>query len=82
MGRRPLPEHLKKHPSEYPQLAFRVSKKDKEKLLILASKITKAMNRQRKENDSYLTKGDVFVRALFIGFEQLRKNEKEENLIK
>lgn len=73
MGRRPIPEHLKKKSAEYPQLAFRVSKQDKEKLLKIASDVAKQLNRQRKENEPYLTKGDVFVRALFIGFEKLKK---------
>jgi len=75
MGRRPLPEHLKKHPSEYPQLAFRVAKKDKEKLLKAVSDLTKKLNQQRNENGSYLTKGDVFVQAIWIGFEELKKRK-------
>ncbi len=73
MGRRRIPEHLKKKSSEYPQLAFRVSKTDKAKLLKAAADTARAFNRARGENDPFVTKGDVFVKALDLGFEELRK---------
>jgi hypothetical protein len=73
MGRRPVPEHLKKKSSEYPQLAFRLSKEDKAKLLKLAEEGAKTFNRIKREDEPFLTKGDVFVKALYLGFEKLRK---------
>jgi hypothetical protein len=73
MGRRPVPAHLKKQTSEYPQLAFRLSQQDKVKLLRLADEAAKAINQARTEDEFFVTKGDVFVRALYLGFARLRK---------
>lgn len=73
MGRRPIPEHLKKKSSEYPQIAFRVSEKDKDRILGLIESTANALNKTRKEKDPYWTKGDVFVKALLLGIESLRK---------
>ncbi len=73
MGRRRIPEHLKRKSSEYPQLAFRVSKTDKAKLLRLAAEVAKLLNRERAKEDPFITKGDAFVKALYFGFEELKK---------
>lgn len=73
MGRRPLAENLKKKTSEYPQLAFRLSEVDKATLLKQVEIIAKDLNRRRSDDEPFLTKGDVFVKALYIGFNQLRK---------
>jgi hypothetical protein len=73
MGRRPTPEHLHKKSSEYPQLAFRLSQVNKAKLLRLADEAAAAINRARAADEPFVTKGDVFVRALYLGFELLKR---------
>ena len=72
MGRRRIPDHLKKTSSEYPQLAFRLSRKDKVRLLKLADDVADSMNRARKDKEPFVTKGDVFVKALYLGFEKMK----------
>lgn len=73
MGRRPVPDSQKKKPGDYPQLAFRLSKNDKARLLKAADDVAKSLNKARLDNDPYWTKGDVFVKALSLGLEQLKK---------
>ncbi len=73
MGRRKIPEKLKKKSSDYYQLAFRVSKKDKIKLTTFTLSLLKRLNHLRAEDDPYVTKGDIMVKALYLGFEVLLK---------
>lgn len=75
MGRRPVPDHLKKSPQDYPQLAFRLSKQDKAKLMRMAEETAKALTKAGVE-DRYWTKGDAFVLACYKGFEAIRKSLK------
>lgn len=73
VGRRKIPDHLRKQPSEYPQLAFRLSREDKASFMRLATEVAKRLNKSAKDGEGHVTKGDVFVRALRIGFESLKK---------
>ena len=72
MGRRRIPEHLKKRPSDYPQLAFRLRQEKKSELVRLAKSIAKAKNASRGQADPYWTLGDVFVGALEVGLKKLK----------
>jgi hypothetical protein len=71
MGRRPKTD--KRLPSEYPQMAFRVSKEKKEELSTLIENIQSALNRKRKKGDPFINKNDVFIDALEKGLRSLRK---------
>lgn len=70
MGRRPVKN--KKLPSEYPQLAFRVSKADKERLTELVEQIQATLNGRRNEGDPWINKNDVIVRALYEGLKRIK----------
>jgi hypothetical protein len=71
MGRRPKAD--KRLPSEYPQMAFRVSKEKKEELSALIENIQSALNRKRKNGDPFINKNDVTIDALEKGLRLLRK---------
>ena len=77
VGRRPIPEHKRRKPSDYPQLAFRLSEADKKELLRLADVAANEINRSRGDRGPYCTKGDAFVQALYIGLKRIRAGKKE-----
>ena len=70
MGRKQVEN--KKTPSEYPQIAFRISKEDKRRLANQIEKIQAAMNNRRKEGSPFLNKNDIFMMALNEGLKKLK----------
>jgi hypothetical protein len=73
MGRKPVEN--KKLPSEYPQLAFRVSKEDKQRLTSLIEEVQNVLNNRRSEGVPFVNKNDVIVTALYEGLKSLRKRK-------
>ena len=71
MGRRPV--NTKKQPSEYPQIAFRLSKEDKNRLSELIRNVQDHLNKRRSEDAPFINKNDIFVMALEIGLKSLKK---------
>ena len=70
MGRKQVEN--KKLPSEYPQIAFRVSKEDKRRVSEQIDKIQMAMNKRRNDGEPFLNKNDVFIMALNEGLKKLK----------
>ena len=70
MGRRPIPDDEKVKPSDFPQVAFRVSGADKEWILADVGRVAEALTKADYEGRAW-TKGDVFVRALELGLKIL-----------
>ncbi|WP_413612919.1 hypothetical protein [Bdellovibrio sp. HCB-110] len=71
MGRRPVQN--KKSPSEYPQIAFRLSKADKDRISDEIEAVQTLLNKRRKEGDPFVNKNDVFMWAIDEGLKTLRK---------
>ena len=71
MGRKPV--EVKKLPSEYPQLAFRVSKIDKARLTEVIRKVQDKLNRQNSDGDPFINKNDVIIRALYEGLKRINR---------
>jgi hypothetical protein len=71
MGRRPVKN--KKSPSEYPQIAFRLSKDDKDRISDEIEAVQTLLNKRRKEGDPFVNKNDVFMWAIDEGLKTLRK---------
>jgi len=71
MGRRPVQN--KKAPSEYPQMGFRVTKSDKDRLNSLIDEVQELLNRRRRDDEPFINKNDVIIRALDEGLKVIRK---------
>ena len=64
----------RKQPSDYPQMIFRVSQEDKDKLQKLIDRLELLANRKLVEDgDKKIRKNDVIVDALFLGLKELEK---------
>lgn len=63
----------KKTPADYPQMIFRVSQEDKERLAELIEKVTGLANQSLLEGSKKFRKNDVIVDALFLGLLSLEK---------
>lgn len=63
----------KKTPADYPQLIFRVSQTDKDKLHQLIEQVVDLANEHRLESARKFRKNDVIVDALFLGLLSLEK---------
>lgn len=63
----------KKHPSDYPQMAFRVSEEDKQRLAELLEQVHRAANKKVADDEKRVKKNELIVSALFTGLEALRK---------
>jgi hypothetical protein len=74
MGRRPVQN--KKNPADYPQLAFRVTKGNKERLNALIEQVQRELNERRGEDDPFINKNDVIVEALEKGLGRMSKARK------
>jgi len=70
MGRKKVQN--KRVPSEYPQIAFRVSKEDKEQISDQIEKAQSYLNKKRKEDDPFINKNDVFLMALKAGLKLVK----------
>lgn len=73
MGRRPVQN--KKSPSEYPQIAFRLSKADKDRISDEIEAVQTLLNKRRKEDDPFVNKNDVFMWAIEEGLKVLKKSK-------
>lgn len=73
MARRPIPAEDKRLPSEYPQFAFRVSKKKKDELTVLVEAVQDKRNRRREEGAPFVNKNDVIIEALEYGLNAMKK---------
>jgi hypothetical protein len=73
MGRRPIPQKDRKLPTDYPQFIFRVTKENKKRLTATIEGIQGSLNRRRKNDDPFVNKNDVIIRALDIGLKELRR---------
>lgn len=73
MGRRPVPD--KKTPSEYPQIAFRLSKADKDRISEEIEAVQTLLNKRRKDDDPFVNKNDVFMWAIDEGLKILKKSK-------
>lgn len=63
----------KKTPADYPQMIFRVSQADKERLTELVEKVTALHNKTRLPHMKVVRKNDVIVDSLFFGLLRLEK---------
>ena len=70
MGRKKVDN--KKTPSEYPQIAFRVSKEDKKRISDQIEKVQAMLNKRREVSSPFLNKNDIFVMALNEGLKKLK----------
>lgn len=70
MGRKQVEN--KKMPSEYPQIAFRVSKEDKKWISDQIERVQTVLNNKRKAGAPFLNKNDVFVMAIDEGLKKLK----------
>lgn len=65
----------KKTPSDYPQIAFRLSSEEERELLYKQiDEIQEAYNEKRNESDKMIRRNDVIIEALEKGLKILRKN--------
>jgi|GEM_PF-5374644 hypothetical protein len=71
MGRRPVQD--KKTPSEYPQIAFRLSKGDKDRISDGIEEVQNLLNKRRKDGEPFVNKNDVFKWAIEEGLKSLRR---------
>lgn len=71
MGRRPVQD--KKKPSEYPQIAFRLSVDDKERISSEIEAVQTLLNKRRGEGTPFVNKNDVFKWAIEEGLKVLKK---------
>jgi len=63
----------KKSPADYPQMIFRISQADKERITELVEKVTRLHNNTRLPNMKKIRKNDVIVDALFYGLLRAEK---------
>lgn len=63
----------KKHPSDYPQLTFRVSDDDKKRINELVEEVVTASNAKLDPANKLFRKNDVYVDALFLGLLTLKQ---------
>lgn len=63
----------KKQPSDYPQMAFRVSEEDKERLSSLIDQVHRVANKSVADDERRVKKNELIVSALFSGLESLKK---------
>ena len=72
-------KNKKKVPSDYPQMIFRISETDKERLKELIETVTLAANRSKPDDWGKFRKNDVIVDALYLGLLTLEKRYKAKN---
>ena len=62
-----------KDPSDYPQMAFRVSSEDKERLMELINEVHEIANSKVREGEKKFKKNELIVDALWLGLSQIKK---------
>lgn len=60
-------------PTDYPQLAFRISEDDKRRINELVEEILQVANKKLAPSDKVFRKNDVYVDALYLGLLTLKK---------
>ena len=63
----------KKQPSDYPQMAFRVSEEEKQRLADLIDQVHRNANKKVADDEKRVKKNELIVNALFAGLESLKK---------
>lgn len=74
-----MPKHARptrKKPSDYPQMAFRVSAEDKAKLEKLINEVHELANGRLKDEHLRFRKNELIVDALWKGLLDIKKNHK------
>lgn len=66
----------KKKPSDYPQMAFRVSAEDKVRLETLVSEVHAIANKHVAPDDFKVKKNEIIVDALWKGLLSLKKHRR------
>jgi len=64
-----------KEPSDYPQMAFRVSTKDKERLTELIDEVHRIANTKISSGDRRFKKNEIIVDALWLGLTKFIKSK-------
>lgn len=63
----------KKLPSDYPQMAFRVSEEDKKRITALVEHVHRLANKDSADNDKKIKKNELISAALISGLQTLKK---------
>jgi hypothetical protein len=63
----------KKQPSDYPQMAFRISEEDKRHLSDLVDDVHRLANKSVADDEKKTKKNELIVAALFSGLQSLKK---------
>jgi hypothetical protein len=63
----------KKRPADYPQMAFRVSEEDKQRLSDLINQVHSLANKGVAEDEKRTKKNALIVAALFAGLQSLKR---------
>ncbi len=66
-----------KKPTDYPQLAFRISNDDKANINALADEVLSASNQNLQPDEKQFRKNDVLVDALYLGLITLKNNRQK-----
>ncbi len=72
-------KNKKKVPSDYPQMTFRITQTDKERLQELIEKVTAAANASKPDDWGLFRKNDVIIDALYLGLLTLEKRHRGKN---
>lgn len=67
----------KKTPADYPQMNFRVSQADKDRLSELIDTVTRLHNETRLPHMKVIRKNEMIVTALFFGLLRMEKGLKK-----
>lgn len=68
-----MSREIKKKPSDYPQLAFRVTQDYKDEVQKAVDKLHKRMNKAVSEDEKRVKKNEILMEALKLGLESLTK---------
>lgn len=67
---------LKKTPADYPQMAFRVSEEDKNRLLSLINEVHSLANSKITEDQRRVKKNELIVDALWKGLLDMKRQHR------
>ena len=62
-----------KDPSDYPQMAFRVSSEDKERLMELIDEVHAVANSKIKAGEYKIKRNELIVDALWLGLSSIKR---------
>jgi hypothetical protein len=65
--------HQKKTPADYPQMIFRISQADKDRISELVENVTRLHNDTRLPHMKKIRKNEMIVTALFFGLLRMEK---------